>query len=633
MAEQQPDAASSITSRAQSPTKREMILKKPEADEGNDSITSATLQTIKTDGSSLTSEHPESIGQWNEPMPLSKNRQSIDVVHSSLPSGNAAMAQEGPASSLSDFTLNRWSVRKSKLPPPLESSRSMPLIKRIKSILGPKRAPTAPLPTNDLPKSTDPRGLALDTSMPQPSLGPEPEPPQSFDFELPDPPNLEKKTITEDTTDPPDETTTTISHPPDGTASPGTQASLKISTATAFDIVPFTNLEEQRGPEGVKQLEDGLDFEGEILNEFGSEARFSEDEIRDLEALMSPSPDAEAVQRLQATIRNSVDSVSSYASTLSSLSVSSRSSMEADEEIADITTLQFDSPGEVDTGSHPTILQPPRIMELLPDSPTDPLFQQGRLSPIPPSTHRRTPSTSTEASHRASTRPEVLQGQQEMLKLPPCNGSGKGTCKSCSSAILSGQKSVTSADGRLTGRYHKHCFACTRCQSRFATAEFYVFNDQPYCHQHYHELSETICAGCGNGIEGQYMETSLRASSQDAVGKQKFHLECLTCTTCHTMLKEEYFEFNGRVYCEKDAFRLANVSTKAAHEPTRSSPLIRELVAGSIDPVVVDPDEQVTEGLKNSVVDPEPLLALEPEPVDDGTSTDQTRHEAVRVDE
>jgi hypothetical protein len=122
----------------------------------------------------------------------------------------------------------------------------------------------------------------------------------------------------------------------------------------------------------------------------------------------------------------------------------------------------------------------------------------------------------------------------------------KGNCKGCSEPITG--KSVSSADGRLTGRYHKECFVCTTCSEPFQTATFYVIDDAPYCERHYHKLNGSVCTGCDRGIEGQYLETERR---------QKFHPECLTCSDCSRVLRHDYFEMGGRVYCERDAFRRA----------------------------------------------------------------------------
>ena len=107
---------------------------------------------------------------------------------------------------------------------------------------------------------------------------------------------------------------------------------------------------------------------------------------------------------------------------------------------------------------------------------------------------------------------------QAPLPRPPRTAAKKGNCKGCGNPIMG--KSVSSADGRLTGRYHKPCFVCKTCKEPFQTTDFYVMNNHPYCSRHYHQLNESLCKTCDQGIEGQYLETEL---------KQKFHPHCFTC--------------------------------------------------------------------------------------------------------
>ena len=94
----------------------------------------------------------------------------------------------------------------------------------------------------------------------------------------------------------------------------------------------------------------------------------------------------------------------------------------------------------------------------------------------------------------------------------------KGNCRGCGEVIIG--KSVSSADGRLTGRYHKQCFVCTTCREPFPTNDFYVIDNSPLCARHYHEQNGTMCLSCDRGIEGQYLETET---------KQKFHSHCFAC--------------------------------------------------------------------------------------------------------
>lgn len=120
----------------------------------------------------------------------------------------------------------------------------------------------------------------------------------------------------------------------------------------------------------------------------------------------------------------------------------------------------------------------------------------------------------------------------------------RGDCKACGMSITG--KSISSADGRLTGKYHKACFVCTTCSQPFASAEFYVLNDKPYCGRHYHELNGSLCGTCHNGIEGQFVEDERKA---------KHHVGCFRCLDCGQSLSDGYFEVNGQSYCERDALK------------------------------------------------------------------------------
>ena len=137
----------------------------------------------------------------------------------------------------------------------------------------------------------------------------------------------------------------------------------------------------------------------------------------------------------------------------------------------------------------------------------------------------------------------------------------RGNCRGCGNFIQG--KSVSSADGRLTGRYHKQCFVCQTCQRPFPTADFYVMNNQPYCARHYHELNDSLCTNCDRGIEGQYLETE---------SQQKFHPHCFSCQDCHIILQDDYFEFNGKTLCEQHAFGAARSLTPSSLGPGRRFP-------------------------------------------------------------
>lgn len=130
-------------------------------------------------------------------------------------------------------------------------------------------------------------------------------------------------------------------------------------------------------------------------------------------------------------------------------------------------------------------------------------------------------------------------------RTPSRRQTAKGNCRGCGNLIVG--KSVSSADGRLAGRYHKECFNCKTCHQTFATGDFYILDNNPYCALHYHTLNGTLCRGCNKGIEGQYVQTHTT--------KAKLHLDCFACSTCKIALRHNYFELNGAIYCERDALR------------------------------------------------------------------------------
>ncbi|RKU44390.1 hypothetical protein DL546_004316 [Coniochaeta pulveracea] len=161
---------------------------------------------------------------------------------------------------------------------------------------------------------------------------------------------------------------------------------------------------------------------------------------------------------------------------------------------------------------------------------------------------------------RARSRPRDLP--------PPVS---RGNCKSCGLAITG--KSISSADGRLTGRYHKACFVCTTCQSPFSSSTFYVLDDKPYCELHYHSLNGSLCGGCGNGIEGQYLEDEK---------SRKHHPGCFRCGDCGIVLRDGYFEVGGKVLCEKDAWARLQANQNWARKG--SSPVTLGLPGSSLGP-------------------------------------------------
>ncbi|KAF1829689.1 hypothetical protein BDW02DRAFT_136559 [Decorospora gaudefroyi] len=175
-----------------------------------------------------------------------------------------------------------------------------------------------------------------------------------------------------------------------------------------------------------------------------------------------------------------------------------------------------------------------------PESPMDPAIQMGaprRMLMRGPTPSQDSAELSMDPPPRRMANPEPRQPEMRRPK-----ATSKGNCRGCSEPIVG--KSVKDSSGRLTGRYHKQCFVCRTCSDPFPTAEFYVFENSPFCEQHYHKLNGSLCNSCNRGIEGQYLETDLR---------QKFHPRCFTCSTCRIVLRDGYFEVAGQRYCDRHA--------------------------------------------------------------------------------
>jgi LIM domain len=218
-----------------------------------------------------------------------------------------------------------------------------------------------------------------------------------------------------------------------------------------------------------------------------------------------------------------------------------------------LASIQSDTKREIDVASTPlpdlSLPQRPAPSFISPESPTDPLFQQGRLSPIPRFAMNRSPFSTSSSSSASSGASSRYPSSHDLPNRRATGSNSRGVCRGCSQPIIAGQKSISSKDGRLTGRFHKQCFACHTCHNAFETADFYVHDDHPFCAEHYHALNGSLCKGCGKGIEGQYLE----AAKTEYQEPKKFHPGCLTCSTCRTSLQDDYYEWMGQVYCERDA--------------------------------------------------------------------------------
>lgn len=125
-------------------------------------------------------------------------------------------------------------------------------------------------------------------------------------------------------------------------------------------------------------------------------------------------------------------------------------------------------------------------------------------------------------------------------------------CKRCNKYIEG--KSIRCIDGKISGRFHRECFKCfeSSCQNLFTSSEVYVFEGEPYCAKHYHILNKSLCAACKEGIEGKCIQTEI---------DEKYHFYCFTCYSCKKQLNDEYFDIDGKTYCENDMVKLLSANT------------------------------------------------------------------------
>ncbi|KAJ8660994.1 hypothetical protein O0I10_003216 [Lichtheimia ornata] len=119
------------------------------------------------------------------------------------------------------------------------------------------------------------------------------------------------------------------------------------------------------------------------------------------------------------------------------------------------------------------------------------------------------------------------------LYLPKCRGCGRAVEK----------EAVSSADGKLKGKWHKHCFRCHECQEPFPDNTFYIYNNAPYCRRDYHKMNRSLCKGCDEPVEGRCAQT---------VEGWRFHPQCFTCCICRCLITDVYYMTDNLIFCPQD---------------------------------------------------------------------------------
>ncbi|KAJ3129773.1 hypothetical protein HK098_000142 [Nowakowskiella sp. JEL0407] len=112
-------------------------------------------------------------------------------------------------------------------------------------------------------------------------------------------------------------------------------------------------------------------------------------------------------------------------------------------------------------------------------------------------------------------------------------------CGGCGGQILGEYVSALDKD------WHSNCFGCTDCKQPFPTGNFFEYDGNAYCEQHYHMRRSAICAVCANPVAGPaILATSLITQSllppQQQVPHEeviyKYHPEHFRCSFCNKQI-------------------------------------------------------------------------------------------------
>jgi hypothetical protein len=83
-------------------------------------------------------------------------------------------------------------------------------------------------------------------------------------------------------------------------------------------------------------------------------------------------------------------------------------------------------------------------------------------------------------------------------------------CRRCNLTIEGA--AISSADGQLKGKYHRECFSCFTCSKPFPDKSFYVFDGQPYCAYHYHEVSLIAMQTCAEAVSHSFYRRTIHCA-------------------------------------------------------------------------------------------------------------------------
>ncbi|EGC39058.1 hypothetical protein DICPUDRAFT_91310 [Dictyostelium purpureum] len=174
------------------------------------------------------------------------------------------------------------------------------------------------------------------------------------------------------------------------------------------------------------------------------------------------------------------------------------------------------------------------------------------------------PSNNNNNGQQPSNGPKVLHGDDldnlltnltsQVKDIDSSGPTARGTCGGCRKPIFG---ETIQAMGKF---YHPEHFCCHNCQNPLGTRNYYEQESMPHCEKCYQELFCARCAHCDEPISDRCIT---------ALGK-KWHVHHFVCTQCLKPFDGgNFFERDGRPYCEADFYSTFAVRCGGCNQPIR----------------------------------------------------------------
>lgn len=139
----------------------------------------------------------------------------------------------------------------------------------------------------------------------------------------------------------------------------------------------------------------------------------------------------------------------------------------------------------------------------------------------------------------------------DMSDLNTHGGRSRGTCYHCRQPIYD---ECMQALGRT---YHPEHFMCGSCNNPLGTGSFFELAGQAHCQRCYQLQFCPKCAHCNQAITDRCV-TAL---------DKKWHVHCFVCTQCTSPFQGNFFERDGRPYCDKCFHQVFAPRCRSCNQP------------------------------------------------------------------